>query len=158
MGALISFETARYCRKYHLATPMHLFISGHGAPHLSRDEPPLYDLPEAEFLNELYQLNGTPPEVLAHEELMQLMLPILRADFAVCETYAYEPEAPLGCPITVFGGLEDPGVQVDELKAWREQTSSVCSVRMFPGDHFFLQAMPSLFLQTLARELHMLRV
>jgi medium-chain acyl-[acyl-carrier-protein] hydrolase len=154
LGALLSFEIARYLRRQHLPGPVHLFVSGRGAPQIPNDEPPLYTLPEPELLNELRRLNGTPREVLEHDELRLLMFPILRADFAVCDTYYYKPESPLQCPITVFGGLQDTTVSVDSLKAWQEQTTSTCSVHLFPGDHFFLQTTQSLFLQTLARGLH----
>lgn len=150
MGAILSFEIARCLRRQRLPGPVHLFVSGRRAPQIPNDEPLLYALPEPELLTELCRLNGTPKEVLEHEELMQLMLPILRADFAVCDTYHYEPEPPLACPITVFGGLQDATVRADRLEAWGEQTSSTCSVHLLPGDHFFLHTTSSLFLQTLA--------
>ena len=157
LGALLSFETARYCRRQHLPGPVHLFVSGRRAPHIPPDEPPLYTLPEPALINELRRLNGTPKEVLEHAELMQLMLPILRADFAVCDTYQYTPEPPLNCPITVFSGLQDASVRADHLEAWQAQTHATCSVHLFPGDHFFLHTTPSLLLQTLARELPQLQ-
>jgi medium-chain acyl-[acyl-carrier-protein] hydrolase len=154
MGALLGFEIARYFRRQHMPGPVHLFVSGRGAPQSPTAGPSLYTLPDHELLNELRRLNGTPKEVLEHAELMQLMLPILRADFAICDTYHYNPEPPLECPITAFGGLQDASVTADQLGAWQEQTSSTCSVQLFPGDHFFLQTTPSLFLQTLAQKLH----
>lgn len=153
MGALLSFEIARCLRRQYLPRPIHLFISGRGAPHVPNDEPLVHTLPEPEFLNELHRLNGTPKEVLEHEELMQLMLPILRADFAVCGTYSYVPEPPLDCPITVFGGLLDERITADCLEAWGEQTHAACSVHMFPGDHFFLHNMQLPLLQLLSRRL-----
>jgi len=156
MGAILSFEIARSLRRQRLPGPVYLFVSGRSAPQIPNDEPLLYALPEPELINELRRLNGTPKEVLEHKELMQLMLPVLRADFAVCDTYHYEPEPPLDCPITVFGGFQDASVRADSLEAWREQTNVTCSVHLFPGGHFFLQTTQSLFLQTLARELHQL--
>src|SRR5205814_4666171 len=98
MGALVSFELARYLRRQHGLSPVHLFVSGRRAPQLSDPDPPIHPLPEAEFLEELRSLKGTPEEVLQNTELLQLLLPLLRADFAVCETYAYAPETPLLCP------------------------------------------------------------
>ena len=116
----------------------------------------MHNLPEPEFVSELRRLNGTPGEVLEHEELMRLMLPILRADFTVCETYLYEPESPLNCPVTAFGGLEDEGVDADRLNAWREQTASTFSVHLFPGGHFFLHTAQPLLLQILSQGLNRL--
>ena len=70
---------------------------------------------------------------------MEIMLPILRADFALYETYLYSTEPPLNCPISAFGGLQDRRVNDSDLEAWRAQTSASFSLRMFPGDHFFLK-------------------
>jgi medium-chain acyl-[acyl-carrier-protein] hydrolase len=154
MGALLSFEIARLFRRSHIQGPVHLYLSGRGAPQIPNDEPPMHALPEPEFISELRRLNGTPKEVLEHEELMQLMLPILRADFRICETYHYVPEAPLDCPITVFGGLEDESVGVECLEAWREQTNASFSIHMLPGDHFFLHTAQSFLLQTLSQGLN----
>ena len=154
MGGLLSFEITRFFRRHNVQGPAHLFVSGRGAPQTPNDEPPMHALPEPEFISELRRLNGTPREVLEHEELMQLMLPILRADFSICETYRYEPEAPLDCSITAFGGLEDESVSVERLKAWREQTNASFSLHMLPGDHFFLHTAQSVLLQTLSQGLN----
>ncbi len=89
MGALISFELTRQLRRLYGLVPLHLFVSAHRAPQLPDPDPPIHTLPEAEFMEELRCLNGTPKEVLEQPELMELMLPILRADFALCETYIY---------------------------------------------------------------------
>jgi medium-chain acyl-[acyl-carrier-protein] hydrolase len=156
MGALISFELIRELRRRGGPLPAHLFVSGRRAPQLTKDDPPTYDLPEAEFLEDVRRFNGTPQEVLEHPELMQLLLPLLRADFAICQTYDYRPEPPLDCPISAFGGLQDVDVPRDYLEAWREQTAASFSVRMLPGDHFFLRTFQPLLLSTLAQPLRRL--
>src|SRR5262245_34574163 len=107
MGALISFELIRELRRNCGLAPAHLFVSGRRAPQIENNDPPTYNLPEGDFIQEIRHFNGTPQEVLEHPELMQLLLPVLRADFAVCETYTYTEEPPLECPISVFGGLQD---------------------------------------------------
>src|SRR5262245_18244721 len=84
---------------------------------------------------------------------MQFLLPVLRADFAVCETYIYTAKPPLTCPISVFGGLQDPRVSYAELAAWREQTCRAFIHRMLPGDHFFLHSAQALLLRALAQDL-----
>jgi len=83
---------------------------------------------------------------------MEIMLPVLRADFALYENYVYAPDSPLNCPILAFGGLQDRRVSHGDLEAWRDQTSVSFSLRMFSGDHFYLNTTPSL-LQVLSREL-----
>lgn len=153
MGGLISFELARLlCRDYG-RSPTHLFISGYKAPHLPDFNPPIHNLPEPLFLEKLRELNGTPNEVLAHKELMGLFIPILKADLTILETYVYAPEPRLNCPIAVFSGLQDRGINCNDLKAWQEQTNASFSLQMLPGDHFFLHSAQSLLLQFLSSKL-----
>jgi medium-chain acyl-[acyl-carrier-protein] hydrolase len=153
LGALVSFELARQLRRQYGVQPVRLFISADRAPQIPNRDPPVYDLPEGEFLAELRRLKGTPRELLQDEEVMQIMLPLLRADFAVYETYEYATEPPLNCPISVFGGLQDQRVTRGDLDAWRDQTSVCFSLRMFPGDHFFLNTTQPALLRVLSQEL-----
>ena len=156
MGGLVSFELTRLLRRNYSMSPIHLFISGCRAPHLPALDRPIHPLSEPAFLKELRCLNGTPDAVLENTELMQLLLPALRSDFAVVETYVYAPESPLDCPITAFGGLQDRKVICDYLEAWREQTNATFSLKMLPGDHFFLHSAQSLLLKSLGRELDLI--
>jgi medium-chain acyl-[acyl-carrier-protein] hydrolase len=138
MGALVAFTLARELRRAGLREPELLMVSGRRAPQRPDPDPPIHALPEKEFLDEIRELNGTPEAILRNEELLQLLIPLLRADFAVCETYEYVSDAPLDCPIVAFGGTEDPDVSQEDLAAWSEQTTSSSSHQMFPGDHFYL--------------------
>lgn len=156
MGGLISFELTRQLRRESNLMPTHLFISGRRAPQVPNREAPTYDLPEQEFLDAVRRLEGTPLEVLQQPELMQLMLPLLRADFAVCETYAYTAEPPLDCPISVFGGLQDREIGQRQLEAWAEQSTAATQVRMLPGDHFFINSQRPLLLRALSHDLQQL--
>jgi medium-chain acyl-[acyl-carrier-protein] hydrolase len=153
MGALIAFELARRLAERGEATPEHLFVSGIRAPQLADPEPPLAALPEAEFLAELASRYGQPDELLHEPELAGLLAPVLRADMALCESYAYAVRAPLECPITAFGGLDDRKVTGEQLAAWREQTRGPFTLRMFPGDHFFLHRDAAPFLRVLGKQL-----
>jgi len=152
MGALISFELARYLRRMGLPMPEKLFLSGHSAPHLPRTEKPIHNLPDKQFLEEIKTLNGTPDEVLKNGELMQLLVPVLKADFQVCETYSFRPEQPLKCPITAFGGEEDKSVGHQRLEEWKEHTESDFKLYILPGDHFFIQKSQYQLLQILFKE------
>ncbi|MGH9898896.1 MAG: thioesterase II family protein, partial [Pyrinomonadaceae bacterium] len=156
MGALLSFELARLLRKEHGENgpaPEHLFVSATEAPHQRQKEPRLSELPYDELVPELRRFNGMPKEVLENEELMHLLLPMLRADFTLCDAYEYIPEPPLACPMTVFRGLEDHEVKREELEAWKEQTTGPFSIRMLPGDHFYIHASQALLLRVLSQEL-----
>jgi medium-chain acyl-[acyl-carrier-protein] hydrolase len=138
MGAMLAFELARRLRAGGGPLPEHLLVSGRRAPQRPRDKRELHSLPEDEFREELRSLNGTPDELLEHPELMELFSPILRADFELCETYAFHEDAPLDVPISAFGGLEDKDVSREDLTAWKEHTRGPFRLRMFPGGHFFL--------------------
>jgi medium-chain acyl-[acyl-carrier-protein] hydrolase len=156
MGATIAFETARELRRTGKPCPSHLLVSGGCAPSRPQSGLPTYNLPEHEFLEELRRLNGTRQEVIEHSELMQLMLPLLRADFELIQTYVYKPEPSLNCPITAFGGLHDRSVNRTDMEAWRKETCSSFTIQMFTGDHFFLHSARPLLLEVLSRELHTL--
>jgi medium-chain acyl-[acyl-carrier-protein] hydrolase len=153
MGAMLCFELARELRRRQWPPPLHLFVSGRRAPQLPAREAPIHDLPEPEFLARLRELNGTPEEVLGHAELMRLLIPVLRADFAVNETYVFTPGEPLDLGISAFGGLGDPEVSRDELEAWREQARGAFRLRLLPGDHFFLHGARDLITESVARDL-----
>jgi medium-chain acyl-[acyl-carrier-protein] hydrolase len=153
LGALLCFETARSLRRENRRQPAHLFVSATEAPHRRSLEEPLSGLPKSELVNKLREFNGTPVEILQNDELLDLMLPTIRADFELCETYEYHPEPPLECPITIYGGLEDRKVESERLAAWSEMTVGESMTRMFPGGHFYLNSSRSVFLQTFAGDL-----
>jgi medium-chain acyl-[acyl-carrier-protein] hydrolase len=153
LGSLVSFELARQLRANHQARPVRLFVSAGPAPQIPHRGMPIHSLPEGEFAAELHRLDGTPEGLLNHKELMDIVLPSLRADFALYESYKYSWGPPLNCPISTFGGLTDKRVNHDDLEAWRDQTTASFSIRMFPGDHFFLKTNQPLLLRTLSHEL-----
>jgi medium-chain acyl-[acyl-carrier-protein] hydrolase len=137
-GAVIAFELMRRLRRGGGALPVAFFPTGRPAPQLPRTVPPIHALPDPEFVEGLRRLGGTPEEVLAHPELMALVSPMLRADFAISETYAYRDEPPFAIPMTAFGGARDEDVSPEGLQAWREQTTGAFGAHMFPGGHFFI--------------------
>jgi surfactin synthase thioesterase subunit len=139
MGAAVAYETARALARDRGRSPAVLFVSGHRAPHLPRQYPPIHHLPDPEFVDELRRLNGTPAEVLAGSELLDLVLPLLRADFQMAETYVPSPGGPLACRVVALGSTEDDRVSLATLEPWREATTGPFEVAMFPGDHFYLK-------------------
>lgn len=157
MGALISFELSHYLYKHYGLEVAHLLISGRYAPQLQIRKPPdqvnLYQLSADEFIEELRHINGTRETVFQDMELMHLLLPVLRADFELCETYVYSQGDQLSCPISAFGGIQDKDISYDDLVAWQDQTCSTFRVQMLPGDHFFLHTSRALLLQAVARDL-----
>src|SRR5215210_5959700 len=109
MGALIAFEMARNLRRSNRCQPRHLFVSGYPAPHLAGLFAHPRSMPEPLLLRRAFP--NLPAEVLRNNELKELILPVLRADFSVCATYKYVQEPPFEFPITACGGTLDGGVR-----------------------------------------------
>lgn len=138
LGSLVAFELSRNLRRHGLPQPKILFVASCSAPQVPfHDRGLLHQLPDPLLLEEIRRMGGTPSAVLADKEWRELLLPVLRADLAVLETYRYYREPPLENPIHACGGWEDPDVSQKSLEPWREQTCKEFSLRMLPGDHFF---------------------
>ena len=120
---------------------------------MPRSDEDIHTLPDPEFWAEIKRLGGTPDEVLQNAELMELFLPILRADFTLLETYKCQPEPPLACPISAYCGTEDTEVSEEEMASWQEQTSSTFTLKMIPGNHFFIHSHQNLLLHYISQEL-----
>jgi surfactin synthase thioesterase subunit len=140
MGALISFELTRELRRTSNRLPEALLVSGFRGPHCPDRRPPIHDLPDDRFKQELQALNGTPTNVIANAELMDLLLPLMRADFQAVETYVYAEEAPLELPIRVYSGRDDRETPEEHLAEWDRHTSAGSRVTLFDGDHFYLRS------------------
>lgn len=153
MGALLAFEVARHLRRAYATPPAHLFVSGRCAPQDRERGEPTSHLGDRAFLGELRRLNGTPQAVLDNAELMQLLLPAIRADFAVSENYHHRQEPPLACPISAFAGTGDRLASREELEGWRGQTAGEFTLRMLPGDHWFPHTAQEELLSFVAPEL-----
>jgi medium-chain acyl-[acyl-carrier-protein] hydrolase len=135
-GALLAFEVARTLEA-RSRTAAHLFVSGHRAPQLPGHSR-LRDLPDDAFVAEVTALDGTDPRVFTDPALLRVVLPALRADVAMWETYRYRPGLALTGPITAFGGQSDPIVPEAHVQLWHRQTTGEFRYRIFPGGHFFL--------------------
>ncbi|MCU7493865.1 MAG: thioesterase [Ignavibacteria bacterium] len=157
MGALIAFEMTMALRKSYLPEPEHIFASAHPAPCVGKRGPFMHKLAENEFIGKLKSMNGMPDEVINNRDLMELMMPILRADFSVCETYSYRPGLKADCPITAFGGLADDGIALEELEAWAEVTNSSFELNLLPGDHFYITKSEEMLLKILSGKLALSR-
>ena len=153
MGGLIAFELARWLQELGGPQPRRLFVSATSAPGPRLADPPVHHASDAEVRNRLRSLNGTPRELLEDDELMDLMIPIVRTDFSVVETHEHGAGLPLDVPITVFGGLDDRTVRPAALAGWRAQSTAGSRLRLFPGDHFFLHAAAADIVSTIMEDL-----
>lgn len=152
MGAEVAFELVRALRRTGGPQPRHLFVSARPAPQRPR-RPPLHHLPHDAFVAQLRRLGGTPDAVLASPELMELVIPVLRADFAVLETNGYQAEPPLDCPISAFHGVDDDRATEEDMQAWAAQTAAAFRLRAFPGGHFFLHQAKARLIQMMVKDL-----
>ena len=114
----------------------------------------MHELPDAQFIERLRDMNGTPDAILKDGELMELLLPLLRADFAVCAAYRYSDTGALSCPISVFGGSADTHVPVSDLAEWQRHTRGQFSLDVLEGDHFYLEPRRDALLALLEAKLH----
>ncbi len=153
LGSHIAFELAQLLRRKEQARPDYLFASAARAPHLPDRHPPIYHLPDDEFIQELCGFyDGIPREVLDNPELMELMMKPLRADAEMCDTYRYQQQPQLDCAIAVLGGDADD-LTHEELDAWRTHTTETFKLRMFAGGHFYLQEHQRQIVQLISDEM-----
>lgn len=152
MGALVAFELARRLRRAGRPEPLHLFLAAFRAPQLPNPNIKIYHLPD-EVLTTVLLKEGTPEQVLNNKELMRALLPTLRADFELCDTYEYRAGPPLPMPISVFGGHQDVRVSRSDLEPWQHQAAGPFRLAMLPGSHFFLHSAQDLLLDELSRDL-----
>jgi medium-chain acyl-[acyl-carrier-protein] hydrolase len=138
VGALIGFELARYLQIHGVTGPMHLFMSGCQAPQHRSPSRQLHTLPDAALIEALRDYNGTPPGVLESQELMALLLPAIRVDFAIAESYRYRPGPLLRIPISVFSGTQDDNKGPGQIDGWKSETTGACEIYTFEGGHFFV--------------------
>jgi len=141
LGAMLAFELARLARERGRPAPAALIVSGARAPGTPRREPDLHALPDAEFIEELdRRYQGIPPGVRNEPELLALLLPVMRADLTVFETYEHAAGPALGLPLLALNGENDPHVSRAEALAWGEHTTGRFEAEFFPGGHFFIQS------------------
>ncbi|MFG2500687.1 thioesterase II family protein [Streptomyces sp. NPDC048441] len=141
-GAAVGYEVARRLAAHPVGPPRALLVSGRRSPYSPPAGPPRHLLPQREFLQAVFDLGGTPPELLGQPELLELFLPALRGDFALNETYRPLPGGPLDCPVTAFTGQHDPEVTPEQMTEWRRVSTGPFGLRVFRGGHFYLDGAP----------------
>lgn len=153
MGGTLVFELARQLRRAGGSQPCCLLPLAVGAPQIP-DTDWLHDLPESELISRLRAFGVMSDEFLAHPELVELTLPILRADCKAQETYAFRPEPPLDCAVWVYAGRQDANVDLTRLEAWHKLTTAASAVHRLDGGHLFMDGCPPALMQSIARRIH----
>lgn len=139
MGALVAFETARRMERAGRG-PAALFVSAHRAPADSGTV--TCELDDDSLTAELVRLSGTDPAMVADEALMELILPVLRADYMALAGYRHVPGPPLACPVTAVLGDDDPEVSPAQAELWARHTAAEFAMHVFPGNHFYFDPRP----------------
>ena len=140
LGGLVAFELAHKLRESCLPQPSCIFFSGRGAPHVpKREDKELYHkMCDEKFREEILDLGGTPKEFFEHPELLEVMLPMLKNDFRIAETYkSSEKIRAFDYDINVLIGKEED-VTAEQVHGWKEHTNKLCSTHYFAGGHFFI--------------------
>jgi len=145
LGALVGFELLREIRRRGGPDPVHFIVSGCSAPQLSSAESVrVSELSDAEIVELLRGLGGTPGWMLADPTVLRMILPPFRADFSIKENYRYAPQPPLDVPITALAATHDPRADVQSVSGWRDQTTRRFEQHLFTGGHFAVLEQPNL--------------
>lgn len=139
VGGLICFEVAKAMKAEGLQPPVHLILSGCIAPQNLYKRRHICDFDTKEFVEALKLYNGISQEVLNEPSLMEIFLPIIRADISIIEKYKYRGNDPLNCNITTIGSADDPTVLIEDIKPWASHTSMQYDHHTLNGDHFFIR-------------------
>lgn len=137
-GALIAFELAKRLRNEGFTNIKHIILAAKRAPNLLKIAENTFDLPKKDLIETIRRYNGTPLELIENEELLDLLLPALRSDFALSDQYKYKYDSPLDCNLTLMGSETDPYVPYGDLLRWKEHFLGQHEAISYEGDHFFL--------------------
>lgn len=135
MGAVVAYEAARALRPD--SRPAALFVSGRRAPSTFRPDD-VHTRGDQGLISEVLSLGGTDAAALLDADVRELVMPVIRQDYRLIETYRHRPFPELDLPITALVGEQDPTTTVDEAHAWQRHTSGPFALHRFPGGHFFL--------------------
>ncbi|ACE84610.1 thioesterase II family protein [Cellvibrio japonicus] len=147
LGAKTAYELARRLQALEFPVPGLFFSIASPAPHIPRASAPIHLLPDDQFIHRLREYQGASDDVLDDPDVMQLLLPGLRADFSILENYRYTDATKLKTKACLFGGADDMAVPYGHLHAWAEHFTGSVESRVYPGGHFFFDTSLQPFLQ-----------
>jgi medium-chain acyl-[acyl-carrier-protein] hydrolase len=137
LGGIVALEVARSLARRQDPLPCHVIVAARPAPHLPLRRVPVVDLSEEGLEAWVRGVHGTSEIVLQSREMMDLLLPVMRADLEIDDTYRSAPDPVLACPLTVLGGLHDKEARPEELEEWARYTIGGFTLRLVEGNHFF---------------------
>jgi medium-chain acyl-[acyl-carrier-protein] hydrolase len=153
VGACMAYEAARQLRSVDGRTAMHLFVSGRGSPDLALAEPSVKHLcSDHDLVAVLSRFGGTPAAVMQRFELVEALLPALRADLELVERYAVDRPHRIPCPISAFGGADDV-FHSASLQSWRDFADARFRICILPGGHFYFLSAAEVLAKELTQDL-----
>ena len=154
MGALVAFDFARKLNQTRGLSPVHLFFASRRAPNTPDRLPGISHLPVDEFADAVHaRYNSIPAVIRQDRDLMDLFIPVLRADFQVIETYPYRESKPFDCPLSVLRGAADPVMLAADFDGWASHTTGAYAEITFPGGHFFFLEQPATTVEWISKAL-----
>lgn len=138
LGSRIAFGLMKSMERLGFPLPVHFIASGSRAPHIEADRDSVLHMNDVQFKEYLRDLGGTPPEILENQEFLDLLMPILKADFRLSETCVFSPNCAYDCPISVFTGVEDTDISEEQLAGWQQFFQHKMALTRFSGGHFFI--------------------
>lgn len=145
-GCLMAYEVAARLSEH--ANIRSLIVCSRKPPLWEGEEtglPLRHKLPSAEFLTFLRSLDGMPPEISENQELLTFLLPMLKADFALGETYRAKQNRELNIPVTAICGESDPEATPEEMAKWADFSKGNFSISTLEGGHFLFKDNPTEF-------------
>lgn len=139
LGGLLAYEFTKSLNRHYSLLPKQLIVSATKAPHLPFRMNYLSKLDGEALKEELKVYSGIDEDILNNDELLQILLPIIKSDFSISETYYYKSSSSLSFDILVLSGKDDKTVSENEVQAWSEHTSGKFKHLAFPGGHFFIK-------------------
>ncbi|WP_160670967.1 thioesterase [Clostridium sp. C8-1-8] len=139
MGGLFVYYLTNKIVKSGIRLPSRLFISGRRAPHINKSSEFFYEMTDKEFVSKIYEIGGTPKELIENEEMLKIYIPIIKNDYRLVETCLYEkPVKIFDFDITIFNGIEDD-LDKEDIEEWSRYTSKKFISYNFNGGHFFIR-------------------
>jgi len=154
MGSLLAHEIAVRLEAFPGTQLRKVLVSGSPAPtRRQAASPPVSRYSDAELMGLLTDMGGTVADVLADADLMRMILPRVRADYALCENYRAAEAGTMRAPITAIYGDQDRHAGQAEMVFWGECSRGDFSLHGLPGGHFFILEQEKALLALLAAEL-----
>lgn len=145
LGTIVGFELLRYIEEKGEKLPKCAIFSGRVAPGIEFPGPKISGLGDEAFLEKFGLFQALPSEVLNNRKILELVLPVLRADVKMSEQYQYKVRKPAKCDFYIFYGKEDCLVTEEGIKSWKDETERKIEITCFPGGHFYYKEYKELF-------------